>query len=194
MKRLLGAVLLVLAAAGPGAALEFSIGGAAGLHLPTQQAFRDVYGSGAVFGLDVRCLVLRNVGLSAGIMTLRKSGTAVSLDGGTESIGVRLRLTSVPLIVSWHIPRGPVSLDLGAGLAYHDFEETWTEGGGPATAGTKWGLLAAASIAYELAPRLSVTGTLRYLDISTGRPSLLTSEVNLGGVQVLIGASWTFVR
>jgi len=194
MRRLLGTALLVLAAAAPGAALEFSIGGAAGLHLPTQQAFRDVYGSGAVFGLDVRCIVLRNVGLSAGIMTLRKSGTAVSLDGGTEAMGVRLRLTSVPLIVSWHIPRGPVSLDLGAGLAYHDFEETWAEDGGPATAGTKWGLLAAASVAYELAPRLSITGTLRYLDISTGRPSLLTAEVNLGGFQVLVGASWTFVR
>jgi hypothetical protein len=147
-----------------------------------------------VLGLDVRGVVGRGFGLAAGIMTFKKSGTALSLDGGAEPMGVELRLTSVPLIVFWHIRTGPVSLDLGAGVAYHDFEETWAGNGGPAVAGTTGGLLVSASIAYELAPRLSITGTFRYLDISTDRPSLLAGAVNLGGFQVLVGASWTFVR
>jgi len=193
MKKLLGAALIALLA-GPVLPSELSIAGAGGLHLPAQLAFRDVYGTAALFGLDVRWLAARNFGFSAGVMTLNRRGTAVSPDGGLESMGVKLRLTSIPLTAYWHIPRGRVGIDLGAGFAYHDFEETWADDSGPATSGGKWGLLACASVAYELTSRLSVFGTVRYLNIATGRPSLLTDEVNLGGVQVLVGASWTIWR
>ena len=194
MKKLLGTVLLALLAAGPVLASELSVAGAAGLHLPTQQAFRDVYGTAAAFGLDVRWLATRNFGFSAGVMMLNRRGTAVSQDGGTESFGTELRLTSVPLTAFLHIPRGHFGFDLGAGLAYHDFEETWADEGGPATQGGKWGLLAYGSVAYKLTSRLSVVGTWRYLDVPTGRTSLLADKVNLGGFQVLVGVSWTIVR
>jgi len=194
VRKLLGTALLALMAAGPVPAAELSIAGGGGLYLPVQQAFRDVYGTAALFSLDVRWLATRNLGFSAGALTLSRRGTAVSQDGGTEALGVKLRLTSVPLAAFWHIPRGRLGIDLGAGLAYHDFEETWADEGGPADSGAKWGLLAYASVAYKLTPRLSVVGTWRYLDIPTGRKSLLTDKVNLGGFQVLVGASWTFVR
>jgi len=194
VKRLVGAALLGFFAAGHVLAMELSVAAAGGPYLPTQQAFRDVYGTAASFGLEVRWLATRNLGFSAGVMTIEKQGTAVSLDGGPDAIGVKLRLTGIPLTACLHIPQGRFDIDLGAGLAYHDFEETWVDEGGPADSGKKWGVVTYASVAYALTSRLSVVGTLRYLDVPTGRPSRLTDKVNLGGFQALVGVSWRVLR
>ncbi len=194
MKKLLATALLAVVAVGDGLAGELSVAGTFGIHWPAQSAFRDVYGTPAAFGLDVRWLLNPNLGFSAGVMSLNKQGTAVSLDGGPDALGVNLRLTTFPLTAYLHIPRGRFGLDLGAGLAFHDFKETWKEEGGPVSEGRKWGLLASASAAYEVTGRLSLVGTIRYLDVPTGQPSRLTDKVNLGGLQVLVGASWKILR
>lgn len=194
MKRLLAGAFLAFLVAGSIPAMELSIAVAAGPHFPVQEAFRNVYGTAAAFGLDVRWLATRNIGFSAGVMTLGKRGKAVSLDGGTEDMDVDLKIMSVPLTAYVHLRRGRFGFDLGAGLAYHDFEETWVDEVGPAVSGRKWGLLACASAGYDITPRLSIVGRLRYLDVPTGLASRLTDKVNLGGFQALVGVSWRVVR
>ena len=194
MKKLLGAALVGLMAAGSGMATELSVAAVGGPYLPTQKAFRDVYGTGASYGLDVHWLITRNLGISTGVMNLERRGTAVSLDGGPEAMGVKLRLTSIPLTAFLYIPQGRIGIDLGIGFAYHNFEEAWIDESGPASSGTKWGMLASGSIAVAITSRLAVVGTLRYFDVPTGRPSRLTDKVNLGGFQALVGVSWTVVH
>jgi hypothetical protein len=186
------AVLFV--AAGPPAASAYDLGLTvlSGIHVARESAFRDIYGAVIPVGLEVR-FVTHGFGLSVGGFTLGKTGTAVSLDGGPGVYPVKIRMTALPVMAFFRIPRGRAHLDLGLGAVRTSFEETWSTGDFRVE-GSAWGFLIGINAEYGLAPWLALSGSLRFSSAPTGRDSILGGAIDLGGFQALAGVTIRYGR
>lgn len=187
------AVLVVMAcailAADPLAGMDWGISTEAGFLALRQKDVQDMYGLG--FPVGVRAWAgSKNWRLSVGLEYLSERGQAVPLSGGPEEFPLRLKATSIPLVLYYQIDAKDVFIALGAGTSYAMYKESW-EDLDIIVEGNKWGPVLSLLAGYRLGPRLSVFGETRYEPIPTGKSSLLVPEVKLGGLK--IGAGVMFI-
>jgi hypothetical protein len=101
------------------------------------------------------------------------------LGGGQDDFPLRLRVTTIPVGISYQVWIEDVFLAAGGGLEHTWFEEKW-EDLDIVIKGKKWGTFAALFGGYRINPRWSVYGSVRYDPMPTGKSSFLVPEVKLG--------------
>jgi len=185
-RRLAAVFLAVLGLAAAARAQGLSVSLAAGSFRASEQAYRGIYGSSVPFSGDIWLKLKGHFGLGAGFATLGDAGMAVPMGEDGAEYPVKLRRTSIPVVVFYQLDLKAVDVRLGAGLGAHRYVETW-ETVDLEFKGNKVSprFFAAASVA--LFGRLSLFGSATYDTIPTGAGSPLVDEVNLGGFQVLGG-------
>jgi hypothetical protein len=163
--------------------LGFSLG--LGINFPTQQAVRDIYGTGIPYGARVWG-GSRNFWVCVGADYLANRGLALSSGGERDEYPVRLTVTSIPIAIYHLTARGRFLYALGAGAYYSWYEEKW-EGLDIVSKGRKLGWLAEFMGGYELNPTFSLFGSLSYAPIPTGKSSLVAYNIQLGGFKLSAG-------
>jgi hypothetical protein len=185
-RRLAAVFLAVLGLAAAGRAQELSISLAAGSFRASEEAYRGIYGSSVPFSVDVWLKLKGPFGLGAGFATLGDKGKAVPMGEGGAEYPVKLRRTSIPVVVFYQLGLKAVDIRLGAGLGAHRYEETW-ETVDLGFKGSKVSPRFFAAASVDLLGRLSLFGSAIYDTVPTGAGSPLVGKVNLGGVQILGG-------
>jgi hypothetical protein len=176
-------------AAAPAVALR------AGLFVPSDGAFRDVYGGARIpVFVQLDWPVHRRVALFGAIRYVRMSGQPVPVGAVAFSEGdagtARLRVASMRAGALLLLPSGSWDLRLGGGLSVDGYSEEWRATDAQAS-GTRSGWLAQAGIWRRLGRRLGVGGTLEYSSV-TVPASDETLEVKLGGLELSGGVSVRF--
>lgn len=166
-------------------ATEWGFSAGAGICLLRQEEVRDIYGAGFPVGVQA-WTGFKNWKISAGFEYLSERGQAVPLDGGTDEFPLRLKVTSIPVILFYQVWIKDVFLAVGGGASYSRYEERW-EDLDIVVKGQKWGPVLALMGGYRLNPRWSVFGSIRYDPMPTGKNSLLVREVKLGGLKIGAG-------
>jgi hypothetical protein len=190
MRKTILLVLSGLILAAPAlAGLEWGLSAGAGLFLQRQKEVGDIYPAAFQVGVQVWS-GWKNVLLSAGFEYLSESGEAVPLDGGRESFPLRLRVSSIPIMLHYRFWLKNVFLALGGGAGYFWYEERW-EDLDIVSEGKKWGPIASFLAGYRFSPRWSAFGSLRYEPMPTGKSSLLLEEVKLGGLKLTAGVMFS---
>jgi len=162
---------------------NLSLSFSSGLFLPKQKEFKDMYGPGNPYALEVRALFLKNFGFSMGLEYLSMKGNA---SGGGEEYPLRFKMTSIPFAAFYRFPLKKILLSFGFGGSYNSFQEKW-ETVEIDFKEKKWGYLVFSSFEYRLSSKFFVLAKLRYDNIPTKKGSLLLKNVNLGGVKLVAG-------
>jgi hypothetical protein len=190
MKRLATGVLAaVFLSSVPSAAQDVSVSLSAGLFLPRQELYKDIYGTGIPVSLDLCVGLTDYLGASAGVVFLKQDGLALPLAGEGEEYPLEFRRVTVPVSLYLRFGRDNPTFRVGAGAAYHSFREKWTTVDAEHK-GTKWSLLLQACCEVRLVPRLSLVGSLRTTSVSVEDGSPFGRAVNLGGLTALAGLSF----
>jgi hypothetical protein len=190
MKSRLAAVLsAVLGLSVFAGAQRLSLSLAAGNFSASEDAYRQIYGSGVPYAADIWLRAIGPFGLAVGYSQIRDKGNAVPLGEDGPEYLVKFSRSSIPVVVFYQIDLKAVAVRFGAGLGFHHYEETW-ETVDLGFEGNKASprFVIAASVA--LLGRFSLFGSATYDTIPTGAGSPLVEEVNLGGFQVLAGISF----
>jgi len=187
--RRIAAVLVLLGLAAAARAQELSVSLAAGSFRASEEAYREIYGAGTPFAVDVWLKLKGPFGLAAGYGWVGDTGLAVPMDGGDAEYPVKFRRTSIPVVVFYQLDFKAVDIRLGAGMCAHRYEETWET----VDLGFKGNrvsprFFAAASV--TLLARLSLFGSATLDTIPTGAGSPFVNDVNLGGLQLLGGVAF----
>jgi len=190
MKSRLAAVLsAVLGLSVFAGAQRLSLSLAAGNFSASEDAYRQIYGSGVPYAADIWLRAIGPFGLAVGYNQIRDKGNAVPLGEDGPEYLVKFSRSSIPVVIFYQIDLKAVAVRFGAGLGFHHYEETW-ETVDLGFEGNKASprFVIAASVA--LLGRFSLFGSATYDTIPTGAGSPLVEEVNLGGFQVLAGISF----
>jgi hypothetical protein len=181
--------LVVLSLAAPARAQELSVSLAAGSFRASEEAYREIYGPSVPFSADIWLKLKGPFGLGAGFGRIGDEGRAVPIGEDGAEYPVKFLRTSIPVVAFYQLSLKAVDLRLGAGLCAHHYEETW-ETVDLGFKGNKLSSRFFAAVSVALLGRLSLFGSATYDTIPTGAGSLLATEVNLGGVQILGGISF----
>ena len=187
----LGPAALALALLGsfvPAAAQELSLSFAAGGFRATDDAYREIYGSGTPWAAEVWLKSRGPFGLSAGFGRISQTGTALPLGEGGQEYPLKFVRTSIPVTVFYQFDFMTVGLRLGGGICFHSYREDW-QTVDLAYDGRKAAPRFYAAATWTVAPRISVFGSAAYDSIPTGAGSLVAADVNLGGFQFMGGLS-----
>ena len=184
-----GAVLAVgilVVAVASGAAQDVSLSVSAGLFFPDHEAFRDIYGSGIPFSLDVWVGFSRAVGASIGVLYLGQKGTALIIEGPEEEHPLKFKMVSVPLSVFYRASFNRVVVRFGVGLGYHSYREAW-KSIDIVHKGSDWAPVLYVTIERPVSGKASVFASLRYESIPTSSGSPVLGDVNVGGITAVAG-------
>lgn len=184
-RAILLAVVCLFLGSGSLVGMEWGVSAGADICLFRQKAVQDIYGAGFPFGIQVWS-GWKNWRVSVGFEYLPERGQALPLSGGTDEYPLRLKVTSIPLVIYYRVWLKDVFLAAGGGASYSWYEEKW-EDLEIITEGQKWGPLLSFLAGYRFSPRWSVLGSIRYEPVPTGKSSLLVEEVKLGGLKIGAG-------
>jgi len=190
MKRawVLGSLLILgLAAAAP--ARELTVSLSSGSFFARQSVSRRIYGSSIPVSLEAGFKLKWGVGVSAGLVSIRDRGSALSLDGGEEEYGLKFRRLAIPVSAFYALESGKFEFRFGAGASFNSYAEDW-ESVDLGFEGNKVSPRFYAFAGYAVLPRWSLVGSVVYESIPTGAGSLLGENINLGGFQILAGVSY----
>jgi hypothetical protein len=188
---------LALGLAVSGLAQEAELSFSAGGFFSGEGIYREIYGSSVPFTLELWLKAwgsshrsrgysaLSNFGLTVGYNWLRDNGQALGQEGGQE-YPLEFRRTSVPLLAFCELDFKSVRVRVGAGVGIHSYREVWTTST-PAFEGRKVAPRFMIAALVGLSGRLSLIGSFVYEGIATGAGSLLSTNINLGGYQLLGG-------
>ena len=177
-------LVLGLTAAAPGQELSLSFG--AGGFFPSDENYRQIYGSSLSLAGDIWLKLKGPVGFAAGFGRTADKGVAEPMDGGTETYAVEFWRTSIPLLVFYQIDAGPVAIRLGAGAGIHSYRETW-QTVDLDFGGHKISPRIVLAVSAAVLKRVSLFCSGSFESIRTGESSLPDASINLGGFQVLGG-------
>ena len=184
----LGAATFVLALAATAPAQELSLSVGAGGLFPSGGHYREIYGSGLSIGGDLWLKLRGPFGFAAGFGLLSDKGTALH-ESGTAEYPLSFRRTSVPVVVFYQLPAGPVTMRFGAGAGIHSYKETW-QTVDLSYEGHKISPRIVMTATLALIGRISVFGSASYDSIRTGADSALGTRVKIGGFQLLGGLAF----
>jgi hypothetical protein len=165
--------------------MDWGLSAGARACLLRQKAVQDIYGPGFPFGVQAWS-GSRNWRVSVGFEYLSESGQALALDGGSEEFPLKLRVSSIPVILYYQVDIKNVFLAAGGGASCSWYKESW-EGLDILVKGHKWGPLISFLAGFRLSPRWSIFSDIRYEPMPTGKSSLLVPEVKLGGLKIGAG-------
>ncbi len=171
------------------AGMDWGISVGVGLCTLRQKYVQDMYGMGCPVGGEAWS-GWKNWRLSVGFEYLSERGQALPLDGGAEEFPLRLRVTSIPIVLYYQVWMKDVFVAFGGGASYAWYKESWQDLD-IVIKGQKWGPVLSFLAGYRLGHRLSVFGNIRYEPIPTGKSSLLVPEVKLGGLKIGAGVMFT---
>lgn len=183
----LAALLLGLAPAAPGQELSVSFG--AGGSFPSSSANRRIYGSGPSVAADISLRLRGHLGLSLGYGRLADSGSAVPAGEGQDVFPLKIRRTSIPVLLFYELDAGPATFRLGAGFGFHSFSETWQTVDFEFR-GHKVAPRLALAVGVKILGPVSLMGSACYESIPTGAGSALDPNVDLGGFQIFGGLAF----
>jgi hypothetical protein len=185
-RRLAAVFLAVLGLAAAARTQELSVSLAAGSFRASEEAYRGIYGSSVSFSGDIWLKLKGHFGLGAGFTTLGDEGNAVPMGEDGAEYPVKLRRTSIPVVVFYQLGLKAVDIRIGTGFGAHRYEETW-ETVDLGFKGNKVSPRFFAAASVVLLGRLSLFCSATYDTIPTGAGSPLVDRVNLGGIQILGG-------
>lgn len=183
----LAALGLALAVASPAQELSISVG--AGGLFPSSGEYREIYGPGASFAGDAWLKLKGRFGFATGYERLSDKGMAVRSGAGTATYPLGFRRTSIPVVVFYQIPAGPVALRFGAGAGIHSYTETW-QTVDLSYKGHKISPRFVMTASLALFDRISLFCSAGYDPIRAGADPGLATTVNIGGVQLLGGLAF----
>jgi len=181
--------ILFLGLASAAEARELMVSLSSGAFFARQSGYRRIYGSSLPVSLEVGYTHQWRIGLSAGLVSVRDSGTAASLDGGDEEYGLKFRRLAIPVSAFYALESGKCEVRIGAGASFNSYAENW-KSVDLRFEGKKVSPRFFASVGWAVLPRWSLVGSVVYESIPTKAGSLLEERVNLGGFQVLAGVSY----
>jgi hypothetical protein len=187
--RRVAAFLVLLGLAAAARAQELSVSLAAGSFRASEEAYREIYGSGVPFSVDAWLKLIGHFGLSVGYGWVGDTGLAVPMDGGDAEYPVKFRRTSIPVVVYYQLDFKAVDIRLGAGMCAHRYEETW-ETVDLGFKGNRVSPRFFAAVSVALLRRLSLFGSATLDTVPTGAGSPFVNDVNLGGFQLLGGVAF----
>lgn len=183
----LAVALAALAAAAP--AQELSLAVSAGGFASSEEAYRDIYGSGLVLAADVLFKLKGPFGIATGFSRSADEGVAVPLDDGGEEYPLEFTRTTVPLLVFYQFDLKRIDIRLGAGLGFHSYKESWPTAG-LSFEGKKTTPRFALDVGLEVLRRVSVFGSARYSSVRTGAGSPLVIDADVGGIEIMAGLAF----
>lgn len=187
--RLLLVPALLLGLTAPALAAELTLSVSAGVFLPQQPFYRQIYGSSIPLSFEAGWEFKGGFGLSAGLTALRDDGRAVAVSGEGEEYPLRFERLSVPLTIFYSPKVRGAFIRFAAGAAYHSYRERWLTvdlGFEGRTIGPRLGLTAG----FPVLGRLSLFGSLTYEPLAAKTTSPQEEKVELGGILVLVGAAF----
>lgn len=171
----------------------FSIRAGAGIMRPQEDSFKEIYGNCFPLSLEVNVRLSDNYGLAVGLDWINEKGKALPLDQGGEEFLLHFKMISIPVSVfyefSGRLGSVPLGIDLGLGVNWHSYKESW-ETAELISRGKKLGLLVYGTVDFRLFSRVALFTSLRYESVPTGKSSLLNEKINLGGVKLLTGIAF----
>ena len=180
-------VVLILAAAAPAQELSLSFG--AGGFFPSDDNYRQIYGSSLSLAGDIWLKLKGPIGFAAGFGRISDKGVAVPMSGGTQTYPLEFRRTSIPLLVFYQIEAGPVAIRLGAGAGIHSYRETW-QTVDLDFRGHKTSPRIVLAVSAAVLKRVSLFCSGSFESIRTRESSFPDASINLGGFQMLGGLSF----
>jgi hypothetical protein len=201
-------VLLVVAMLSPAAAAaqpassdagrRIELWARAGLFLPTEDAFGEVYSGARVpLVVDGEWRLHRLVAVFGGVRYMRTTGEVIAEgDGGSggSASATRLTMTSGRLggIVAW--PSGPWDVRFGAGLTVNHYSEDWPDAAGASVSGTRAGWLVQGGVARRIGRRWAAGVSVEYsgATVPEGSGEFAVPALDLGGLDVLFGVAIRF--
>ncbi|MHB8093792.1 MAG: hypothetical protein ACYDH0_02515 [Candidatus Aminicenantales bacterium] len=181
--------ILVLGLAATAQARELSVSFSSGSFFARQSGYRRIYGSSIPVSLEAGFKLKWGIGISAGLVSIRDRGSAISLDGGEEEYGLKFRRLSIPVSAFYALESGKFEVRFGAGASFNSYAEDW-ESVDLGFEGNKVSPRFFASVGYAVLPRWSLVGSVVYESIPTGAGSLLGENINLGGFEILAGIAY----
>jgi hypothetical protein len=171
---------------------RFSVGLFVGASRPTENLFRQLYGSVQTpVSLEARCRIFRQLYVFSSYGYLATTGRAelMAIEGIRESDPLKLRMNLLKAGSVYAFPVRRMLLLVGGGINYSTYRERW-ESAGFTTEGGKLGFLARAGIEYPLFKRLSLNGRIDFSHLQKSAESASENETNLGGLELSIGIAF----
>ncbi len=167
----------------------------AGVGLPSDDVFRDVYGSTVVpIGGQVDWRIgTSGFGLFGGLRWVSTTGEAIADDAAVAS-GERLEFAMMSWRVgpSWSVLRGPWGFGAGAGLTYNSYREEW-ESAGLRVEDSGIGAVFQGNVERRFTRRLSALVRLEYALFEIDPPEDTgLGSVALGGLDITAGIGFRF--
>lgn len=181
MKKIVTVLFFLLLASGAAQAMNFMIGVNARYLHPSEEAFRDVYGGGLMFGGGIGVKVIDMVEIWV-------DGSYFTKKGELTYTGEETTLTIMPIGVEGRVflPLSLVRLYGAGGVAYFNFKESNVLGEVTENA---LGFRVKAGVVIELPAKLSVDAFAGY---SYCRMTPTTIEINIGGIEAGVGLRFMF--
>jgi hypothetical protein len=176
MKKLSVTLLILIFGSGIAAGQNFSVGAKAGWYFPVGQEFKDIYGSGLLYGPDLVLDFGKYISLTAGLDVFNKSG---SLSYTKEDVSVEIYRPGLGLRCRFFDGFVTPFLELGVNLTVFretaDFETAKR---------TDFGVFGGAGTALRIFRRLAVEIGVVYVYSKIKRQS---AYVNIGGIRACVG-------
>lgn len=167
-----------------------SVAGLVGLARPTDETFREVYGSSLVpFSAQVDWR-LGSAGAEAfaGIRHVGTTGEAIGDTAAATGQSLTLRMTSVRFGLGWQAPGRRWRFAVSGGGSYNWYRETW-EDLDIETKDHVFGIVAQASVSYRLSRRVSLIASGEFSAIGVDAMDPALPSVSLGSLDFLGGVS-----
>jgi opacity protein-like surface antigen len=181
VKKVIGILVLSLLSGGSARGSEILLELKAGYFRPSKQLFRTVYGGGLKLTGEVTLPVWKHmdVFVSAGYSS---QGGELTITGEET----RLRMVPIEAGIKYRLLKGSPFLYVGAGLAFHHYQESSSIGD---VSGNALGLVLKAGITIPMTNRWTVDLHLNG-SYCTANPT--DSDINIGGLSAGIGVGYRF--
>jgi opacity protein-like surface antigen len=170
----------------PGA---FSAGFFAGIARPSDEAFRQIYGSLQFpISLQADVRIYGNLHAFSGYEFVTRRGRVLMEGNGSADAGnpLKFRMHTVKAGGLYAVPVRNWTLLAGAGVGFHRYLERW-EAAGVSTSGNKAGLIVQAGAQYAMRRRFALAGKVEYSNIPIQAVSEGEIDANLGRLEFALG-------
>jgi opacity protein-like surface antigen len=152
-----------------------------GYFSPTEQIFKDVYGSSFSYGGEVRATLWKGISIFFGVSVLSNKGKMTLLEEETK-----LTIVPIELGVLYKFSIKTINPYIGAGLGYHILSEESFLG---KVTDNKLGFFGQAGVAINMMKAFVIDLNAKY-NFCNAKPGEI--EENIGGISIGLGVGYSF--
>lgn len=181
MKKLIGTIGFIIFLSGSATATDFFVEVKAHYFSPSEQAFKDIYGGGVMYGAEATVGIWRNLEFWLGGSYFSKKGKLTFTEEETK-----LKIIPIGGGLRYILPKGKLNLYAGLGLNYYQYKET-----NPIGEAKKGGL----GFIGKIGSFVKITGGLLidvYADYTYCKIKPDYYDINIGGFEAGIGIGYEF--